>query len=330
MNTKRHDTVAYSYRRYFQVFFLATLANLAIGQSHAEADLRNRYSFNEGATADASGRVIIDSVGGQNGIVRGFGSTATAGALSIPGGEAPVGASLPAYVDLPNGLASSIPADATFECWFTVKAATRWAHLFDFGDQLLVPGGYQELDGSPTPGVGGAGDAFFFSPMHNFDTDQQRFSFENENPVGGGITNGGNNTIDTAIALPIGVMHHVVITYVHDDDGAGVATNSRETLYLDGTQVGTVYNANPSNFHLANLNDVNNWLGRSNYSLDHFLNGSLEEFRIYTHAMNPNQVAASFQRGPDQIPEPTTLLLLTGGLIATTAWSCPGRRRLAT
>jgi hypothetical protein len=47
------------------------------------------------------------------------------------------------------------------------------------------------------------------------------------------------------------------------------------------------------------LNDVNNWLGRSQYAADPSFSGTLHEFRIYGVALSAAQVLASFIGGTD-------------------------------
>ena len=59
----------------------------------------------------------------------------------------------------------------------------------------------------------------------------------------------------------------------------------------------------PSSQH----DQVNNWLGRSQWSQDPFYNGSINGFRIYDGALSPADVAASFARGPDAVPEPSAI-----------------------
>jgi hypothetical protein len=56
--------------------------------------------------------------------------------------------------------------------------------------------------------------------------------------------------------------------------------------------------------------NVNNWLGRSNYSSDNTLNGSIDEFRIYDHAFTADEALQSFLRGPDVVAEPATAFTL--------------------
>jgi hypothetical protein len=60
---------------------------------------------------------------------------------------------------------------------------------------------------------------------------------------------------------------------------------------------------------LANLNDVNNWLGRSNWTGDANFGGSFNEFRIYDHAMSESEVTNDFLVGPDAAPGATAVSL---------------------
>jgi hypothetical protein len=50
---------------------------------------------------------------------------------------------------------------------------------------------------------------------------------------------------------------------------------------------------------LASINDVNVWLGRSQYEVDAELSGTFHDFRIYNAALTAPQIAASFGAGPD-------------------------------
>ena len=110
------------------VLRILQLTILAAFAGRADAVLVHQYKFNEGATADASSRVIIDSVGGANGVVRGAGSSATADQLILNGGSSATAA----YVDLPNGIISGL-TDATFEAWYTISTPFSWGRVFDFG-----------------------------------------------------------------------------------------------------------------------------------------------------------------------------------------------------
>ena len=53
---------------------------------------------------------------------------------------------------------------------------------------------------------------------------------------------------------------------------------------------------------LSAIDDVNNWLGRSNYTIDNELEGDYDEFRIYGAALSADEIANSFKAGPDAKP----------------------------
>jgi hypothetical protein len=58
----------------------------------------------------------------------------------------------------------------------------------------------------------------------------------------------------------------------------------------------------PMSNQLKNVNDVNNWLGRSQFAADPSFSGTYSEFRIYSSARSAAQIAASFASGPDALP----------------------------
>jgi len=66
-------------------------------------------------------------------------------------------------------------------------------------------------------------------------------------------------------------------------------------LYMDGAAVGE----QAFTGKLASINDVNAWLGRSQYNVDPEMTGTFHDFRIYEAALTPLQIATSFAGGPD-------------------------------
>jgi hypothetical protein len=52
--------------------------------------------------------------------------------------------------------------------------------------------------------------------------------------------------------------------------------------------------------YIASINDAYSFLGHSLWSADAWLNGAIDEFRIYDGELNKFQIAASFQAGPNQ------------------------------
>jgi hypothetical protein len=67
------------------------------------------------------------------------------------------------------------------------------------------------------------------------------------------------------------------------------------------------------------INDLNNWLGRSNFLGDANMDGIFNEFRIYDYALNEEHVRGNFNAGPDTVnvvPEPSGAALLAFGTLA--------------
>jgi hypothetical protein len=66
-------------------------------------------------------------------------------------------------------------------------------------------------------------------------------------------------------------------------------------LYLDGDEAGS----KALSGSLSGIHDINNWLGRSQYSSDADFGGTLYEFRVYNAALTAGQIALSYGDGPD-------------------------------
>lgn len=218
--------------------------------------LVHRYRF------DGSGTTITDAKGDQDGVLQGTTLTGS-GQLDLAGGSSND------YVDLPNGLVSSL-TDATFEVWLTWSGGAIWERVFDFGD-----------NSSTTEGNQGTGKTYLFlTPRSNGTGSPMRVAYS---------TNGSNSEtqVDAASELSTSGTHHIAV--VVDD------TNDMLRLYLDGADAGS----KPLNGSLSSIHDINNWLGRSQYSSDGDFGGSLLELRIYNAALSAGQIAQSFADGPD-------------------------------
>jgi hypothetical protein len=72
-------------------------------------------------------------------------------------------------------------------------------------------------------------------------------------------------------------------------------SNSYAELFRDGASLGRV----ALNWPLSSINDVNEWIGRSQWANDHTFNGSVNEFRIYGRALTPCAIQALYVNGPD-------------------------------
>jgi hypothetical protein len=227
------------------------------------AALAHRYDF------EGSGSVVTDRVGTAHGAVVG-GAT-----LSSSGGKGVVvlnGGTTGSYVDLPNGIVSSL-ASATFEAWLTWTGGDAWQRIFDFGDSNAA---------SPEDAPADGKSYLFVTPMTDANSGgllRAVYSLD-----GGAAA--AETRVDAAGALPVGLAQVVVVID---------ATAGQLLLYRDGEQAGE----QPFTLALASINDVNCWLGRSQYDADPELDGTFHDFRIYDAALTPAQIAASFAGGPD-------------------------------
>jgi glucose/arabinose dehydrogenase len=169
------------------------------------------------------------------------------------------------YVNLPGatiGMTSFV--DMTFEAWFTYGGGGAWQRVFDFG--RTVSGLGQDYV-FYSPGSGG-GDNRAVIRNANFA----------ENVAFGGPP------------VSVGPTHHVAV--VIDDDANG--GSNQMSLYLDGTLADDV----GLSYSLSQLSNSLAYLGRSVFNSDPYLNGTIDEFRIYDHALTPSEVTASFTAGP--------------------------------
>ena len=157
--------------------------------------------------------------------------------------------------------------DFSVATWVKVTSNSNWARLFDFGT--------------------GTSSYMFLTPQ-NGSTSAVRFAIS----TGGG---GSEQQITGSSALSTGVWHHVAVT----------KNGNTGTLYVDGSVVGTNNNMTLSPSSLGNTNQ--NWIGRSQYSADAYLNGAVDDFRIYNRALSAGEVSslASGGGGPTNTPVPT-------------------------
>ncbi len=105
------------------------------------------------------------------------------------------------------------------------------------------------------------------------------------------ITTGGNageQPINSSSTLSLGAWHQVAVSL---NGNTGI-------LYLDGVPVGTnsAMTLTPSGLGIT----TNNYVGKSQWS-DPYLNGSLDEFRIYSVGLSPAEVAATYALGSGQL-----------------------------
>jgi hypothetical protein len=216
---------------------------------------------------DGMGTVAVDSKGGAHGTLIGTELVAE-GTLSLGG----LGTGQ--YLDLPDGLVSGL-GDATFEVWITWSGGDYWQRIFDFGDNFEAPNGY--FNGHTY---------LFLTPKAGY-SEMLRVAFS--------LSGAGEAelVLDATTALPEAELAHVAL--VIDDQ------NDSMSLYLNGALEKEV----PVFDKLSGINDVNNWLGKSQFETDSELGAVIHEFRIYDAALDAAEIQVSFDAGPQAVfPSP--------------------------
>jgi hypothetical protein len=140
--------------------------------------------------------------------------------------------------------------EATIATWVRLNTNANFQRVWDFG---------------------GDTNAYMFLTTVNAWTNAMRFGIS----IYG---NGQEEVIDGPAPLPMGQWKHVAV----------VLGPSGGILYLDGAQVGTntTMRLRPSDLGRT----INNYIGRSQFAVDPYLDGSIDEFRIYNRALSPDEI----------------------------------------
>lgn len=169
-------------------------------------------------------------------------------------------------VNLPNGLLSS-SNDKTIEAWVIWHGGGDWQRLFDFG--------------SSEEGEAARGTGLTYLQL----TPRSEYG-----AMAVGYTNAGlaaETLLHGTLALPIDSQEHVAV--VVDSQ------NNALSLYLNGALNATT----PLVERLSSIDDVNMWIGVSQYAADPSLLAELSEFRLYERALGERELELSFQLGAD-------------------------------
>ena len=220
----------------------------------ASSHLIHRYSFN------GEGTLVVDSVGNADGVLMGGASLDDAGHAALDGQDD--------YVDLPNGLVSSL-TNATLIAWLSWNGGHCWQRVFDFGSTDAG----EDMVGNATTSI-------FATPLRCTGSGPSTL-FE--------TTAANLGSVDSDAPFP--VLQNLPIAVALDVTGGSLR------LYAAGTLLGTGKLVAP----LSTLSDVNDWLGRSQWIQDDHLRGTYDEFRIYDSALTPAQLAAVEKAGPEVV-----------------------------
>ena len=178
------------------------------------------------------------------------------------------------FVDLPNGIISSL-SNVTLEAWLTWNGGSQWQRIFDFG--------------SNSGGENGQGTGLTYLLLTARSSGNVMHFAVTTNSAGSEVS------ADAPLMLPTGQPVHVAVSY---DFLAGTSG-----LFLNGQRIATGAASVPLN----QINDVNVWLGKSQWN-DPYFNGQFDEFRIYNGALSDQQLAASYAAGSDALLGPVPRL----------------------
>ena len=250
----------------------------------------NRWSFNQTAAAAPSSTVFTDSVSGMAMTVRGNGAVLNGSRITLPGnttsGTAEPG--IAAYLNLPNGIISS-KTNLTVEIWAAPVSAQFFQPLFDFGrmnhagDGAGAAGEWTGTTGAvPPTSETSDGIALLINRTTDLSTQRQ-----------GSRINGGTPLyLDSNLPTTAGTTYHYVLTFQDTVNGGTVSWYRNGVLVTSG--------AVP--FHLSEIEDVNNWIGRSQWNILSNAHAAYDEVRIYDHAFTPAEAASSFTTGANPAP----------------------------
>jgi hypothetical protein len=171
-------------------------------------------------------------------------------------------------------------AALTLECWATFGLNGNFARVADFGNISGTLG--QQY--------------FFFSPHTSLGGQRAELS--------GSTT----FTFDTPGTLDNQTVHLVCIVD---------PTNHYAAIYTNGTLESSVSNTIPA---FTNVNRAWSFIGRSLFSADAWLNGTIDELRIYDGHLTPTEIAVNDQFGPDALALPVTLTQSNSPAALTLSW----------
>jgi hypothetical protein len=183
------------------------------------------------------------------------------------------------YINLPGGLISGY-SSVTFEIWATIQPNGAWNQICAFGDQ-----------------AGTAGNTYLALIPHSGPNDYRMTirTLSNERATAGATP------VDTSVPV------HLVGVYNAD--------TSNEVLYANGRQV----SSRSTPIDIANVNNLNSWLGRSLFDGDAGMKGSIDEFRIWNGPLTPLHIAVNDGLGPNSVnTNPGAFLGLTSISVGNT------------
>ncbi|HEY1201618.1 MAG TPA: LamG-like jellyroll fold domain-containing protein, partial [Niastella sp.] len=122
------------------------------------------------------------------------------------------------------------------------------------------------------------------------------------------VNGGTEQQINSASPLPVGEWHHIAVTL----------SGTVGILYIDGVSVGT--NTGMSNKPSALGATSLNYIGKSQFSADPYLNAIVDEFRIYNRALSATEVKSVYTQYAPPLP-PTNVVVTTSNNKPALSWT---------
>ncbi|MEM7513280.1 MAG: LamG-like jellyroll fold domain-containing protein, partial [Bacteroidota bacterium] len=189
------------------------------------------------------------------------------------------------FVDLPDGLTANL-TNFTFETRYFHKSNGAWQRIMDFGNNTS-----QFMLLTPVAGFGGR------NPFLQLRTPATTLNLEGSE------------------ALVLNRWYHIAVVI----DGSSSSNNAR--MYIDGELKGqSTFPLSPQD--LGNLSD--NWLGRSQFSPDPYLSGTLDEVRIWSTARSQAEIQANKDQELSGNEAGLIAYYNANGQNASFAWTFPG------
>lgn len=211
---------------------------------------------------DGTGASVVDSVGGANGNLVGGATLDGSGVLTLPGNR---DGQPDQYLNLPNGIISKLDG-VTIVAWTKWLGGAGYQRVFDFGVSDLGEGqgdsGKSYLAVMPSTG------------------------FANGTGLGAEIAVPGSGTLQ--LPSPENMLNRTAQVALAFQSGVSLE------LLLDGKSL----IRSSTSLRLSDIDDVNNWVGESQWSKDHCYHGTFDELRIYNVALTACQLQTLSSRGP--------------------------------
>jgi Concanavalin A-like lectin/glucanases superfamily len=226
--------------------------------------LLHRYSFDGTGTGAGA---VVDSAGTKNGNLEAGATLDGSGILTLPGR---VNGKADQFVSFSGPIIKGL-TDVTFVIWTSwITGGAGFQRILDFGDSNVGAG------------QGDSGKSYLaLVPTSNF-ANGDKLGAELAAPGFPTLSLGSDKNMADAVEVQVALV---------------VRSGAAIELYREGE----LLIQSPTNVTLAKINDVNNWLGRSQWSKDHGFHGTYDEFRIYGSALSACQLTTLRDRGPDTL-----------------------------